>query len=1370
MKKNYSIETAGCGIAWRIFTLVVAMCLTALFAASSVQAAVIYVDSDAGGANDGSSWTDAYTDLRDALGAAVGGDEIWVVAGTYKPTAGTDRKISFVLVDGVGLYGGFAGGETARDQRDWETNVAVLSGDIGAVGDKSDNSFHVVKFESLVGSTVLDGFTISGGNANSHPEEVDGGGMYNTGNATVTNCTFSGNSTREDDYGGGGGGIFNTGSATVSQCIFIGNRAYCGGGIWNEGSATVTDCIFSGHYGEMGGGGICNTESVTVTNSTFSGNYGNSGGGIWNEGSATVTNCTFSGNISYYGEGGGMNNGQSATVTNCTFSENSNFGLCNSSAEITVTNCTFNENSYSGIYNFQSRGGGATVINCTFIGKSGAGMWNYTSSATITNCTFSGSLGWGMRNDYSSSATVTNCTFSGNPLGGIDNCRNSSELTIKNTILADNGAVDLNNNGGTVNSSYNIVETYTGFTPDATDITGDQPCLNIGPLADNGGDTWTHALLPGSVAINAGTASGAPATDQRGEPRDASPDIGAYEYDLPVIYVDSGAGGANDGSSWEDAFTDLQDALVAAVSHDEIWVASGTYKPAAGADRTISFVLVDGVGLYGGFVGGETMRDQRDWATYTTTLSGDIGAVGDDGDNSYHVVKCWAVTGRTVLDGFTISGGSADGAEPDDRGGGMLTTADGNLEVANCTFGGNRAYAGGGGMYNTGSPTIANCSFIGNSMEEGSGDGAGMYNTGSPTLTDCAFSGNSMEGSGDGAGMYNTGNPTLTDCSFTGNSAGTNGGGMYNEGSPGLASCAFIDNSAGNGGGMFESGSATMTDSAFNANSADYGGGMYDEDGSPTLSKCTFSDNSAGTGGGLFESGSAAVTDCSFNANSADHGGGMYNDDGIPTVASCTFSDNSAGYGGGMSNNSGSPALTNCTFSGNSADYGGGMDNRDSPAVTNCTFAGNSATVSGAGIYNDGSAVLTIKNTILADNGAQDLYNAATVDSSFCIVETHAGFAPDETDITGDQPDLNLGPLADNGGETWTRALLPGSVAIDAGTSSGAPATDQRGVTRDASPDIGAYERQVIYVDSFAGGANDGSCWTDAYTDLQDALGAASSGDAIWVASGIYKPAADANRTKSFVLPDGIGLYGGFLGIETSLDQRDLDISGTTLSGDIGTNGRRRRQQLPRDQVRDDDRQDGPGRVRDFRRKRRRGRARRPGRRDAYHRRRQPRSGQLHLRRKLRGLRRRDVQRRRRQPCGDQLRLHRKFCRLRRGHGHPGQPRDYQLHVQLKFGCILRRRDAQRRQSLHGQLLVQRKFGGRRRRDVQRGRRRPLNSQLHLRRKQRDRRRRRRIQRRLGRAVHEKHDSRRQRRGRPAQHRDGRILPQHRGNLLRIHP
>src|SRR5688572_27581736 len=151
--------------------LVAAATLSAASTSSAV-AGTRYVDvSLATGANDGSSWSDAYQGvdgLANALAAAASGDEIWVAAGTYKPTASLTRTISITLVNGVGVYGGFAGGETSLAERDPTANPTVLSGDLAGddgSGIHTDNSFHVIHGGSTGPDTVLDGFTITGGNA-----------------------------------------------------------------------------------------------------------------------------------------------------------------------------------------------------------------------------------------------------------------------------------------------------------------------------------------------------------------------------------------------------------------------------------------------------------------------------------------------------------------------------------------------------------------------------------------------------------------------------------------------------------------------------------------------------------------------------------------------------------------------------------------------------------------------------------------------------------------------------------------------------------------------------------------------------------------------------------------------------------------------------------------------------------------------------------------------------------------------------------------------------------------------------------------------------------------------------------------------------
>src|SRR4030095_14116138 len=208
---------------------------------------VRYVDASATGANNGTSWADAFTDLQSALAIASGGDEIWVAAATYKPTSTADRTISFAMKNAVGIYGGFAGTETQRGQRDPAANVTILSGDIGTGGDASDNSYHVVLADGTVSlSGVLDGFTITGGQANGGGANQDrGGGMWdNGGSPTLNNLKFTSNFALE-----GGGFRVTSGAPVLTGCSFLSNSVSSpgtGGGLKSGGGSNGVGktCVF----------------------------------------------------------------------------------------------------------------------------------------------------------------------------------------------------------------------------------------------------------------------------------------------------------------------------------------------------------------------------------------------------------------------------------------------------------------------------------------------------------------------------------------------------------------------------------------------------------------------------------------------------------------------------------------------------------------------------------------------------------------------------------------------------------------------------------------------------------------------------------------------------------------------------------------------------------------------------------------------------------------------------------------------------------------------------------------------------------------------------------------------------------------------
>jgi parallel beta-helix repeat protein len=268
------------------------------------EAAVIFVNGAATGANNGSSWADAYVSLQSGLSAAGSSDEIWVAAATYKPTATADRTISFALKNGVGVYGGFNGTETQRSQRNPAVNVTILSGDIGTPGTATDNSYHVVTADGTVASTgVLDGFTITAGQADaaSAPNER-GGGMWDNGGApTLGNLIFSTNFANFE----GGGMRVTSGAPTLTHCTFVANVVAfggAGGGFKSGGRSivTATDCSFLSNQisgASVGSGGVESGGGMTLVNCVIAQNAPD-GLDLIADGN-TLENCTIAGNAAY---------------------------------------------------------------------------------------------------------------------------------------------------------------------------------------------------------------------------------------------------------------------------------------------------------------------------------------------------------------------------------------------------------------------------------------------------------------------------------------------------------------------------------------------------------------------------------------------------------------------------------------------------------------------------------------------------------------------------------------------------------------------------------------------------------------------------------------------------------------------------------------------------------------------------------------------------------------------------------------------------------------------------------------------------------------------------------------------------------------
>ncbi len=307
-------------------------------------------------------------------------------------------------------------------------------------------------------------------------------------------------------------------------------------------------------------------------------------------------------------------------------------------------------------------------------------------------------------------------------------------------------------------------------------------------------------------------------------------DVSVVDVELtePVLYVRADAPANGDGKSWRTAYRDLQDALnMAACARsvvEQIWVTRGTYRPDRGSgDRAATFRLVTGVALLGGFNGTETASEQRDPSANSTILSGDVGIPGTSNDNSFHVVTASLTEPGTVLDGFTITAGVANGSAPDDMGAGILNIS--------------------------GVPTIRNCTLSGNLARLG----GAIHNT---------------------AGAA----PTISDCLFRQNTAGSAGGSIHNAvGSiVVLRRCRFLRNTAAAAGGAIftSAGELTATDCLFSGNTAMSGGALQNFSSAATLTNCTLSRNSAsGSGGGIVNiSSSNTLLNCVLWGNS-DLGG-----------------------------------------------------------------------------------------------------------------------------------------------------------------------------------------------------------------------------------------------------------------------------------------------------------------------------------------------------------------------------------------------------------------------------------------------------------------------------------------------------------------
>ncbi|MBN1920935.1 MAG: tandem-95 repeat protein [Anaerolineae bacterium] len=1025
-----------------------------------------------------------------------------------------------------------------------------------------------------------------------------GGGLYNGIYATLTisDSAVLTNTASTIIDSGYGGGIYNGGVITLSNTLVQGNSsAFEGGGIFGgSGSNTWLDQsqVRDNTAGFYGGGIMAYSvgspkPTTTLTASDVSDNTADTGGGIVNMGALTLENSSVTGNTAE-DSGGGIRSDGTLAVTGGTVSDNSagahGGGLYSEDESLVLTEVLLEGNVAS------SDGGGIYAMALTS-----------DTHADLTQVTLAtnqaGGAGGGIY--QSTYMSMTNSTLSGNSAGGNGGgIANYGPLTLHSVTLADNTA-DSDGNGsgdgggiwqysshqpGVTNSliggnsdnstgtvhpdcsgtytsyGYNLIRDATGCSGfvtvyDQTGTAGTPLEPYLLPLGDYGGATPTHAPRYStryqSPAVDAGTTTSCPATDQRGVARPIDRDgDGTAECDIGAVELELEAGDAD--------LAITQSASAATVAPGEQLAITLTFTNTGPYEAT-SIVVSDALPAlltYNGAVGSGVVITPVTGSSYAWQVS-DMAA-GDAGSITIQVtVASGATGGASITNPASIAGAEDDPVTGNNSSSGTLTvgkcfaTPDDGATVfrsldaealreaidaaaANATVkvAGTCTGVGGGdavaepavdltlrGGYTAGEwstpdpdhPAILDAEGGGHAVSVKSVDvtleylrltggqetyGGGLYINGSVTeLSGVEIVGNAADYSG--GGIYATDSTvTLHETQLLSNTA-YSGAGIYG----GNVSTLLFDtvtvahnatDSNGVGGGIcLSSGAATLTDTLITANSADFSaGGLYvGTDGTATVRGGSISNNSAyQDGGGLYTRGQTMLEEVTVDGNTAIDSGGIYASAGALSLSQVTLSNNSASgglggalnnagaavtlercavvnntataYGGGIYNNGGTLSLSNVTLSGNETDdCGGALYNKTgaTATLTFTTIAGNTASY-GGGIY--GAAQPTLANTLLAGNTPDNCHGYAPLSSGYNLADD----ASCSLTGTGDQDDAEaqIGSLQNNGGDTFTHALLATSPAVNAGLCVAGITTDQRGSPRPGPSstlcDIGAYE------------------------------------------------------------------------------------------------------------------------------------------------------------------------------------------------------------------------------------------------------------------------------------------------------------------------
>ncbi|NII27912.1 T9SS type A sorting domain-containing protein [Pseudoflavitalea sp. X16] len=1062
-----------------------------------------YVKPTGSGANNGTSWANAYTNLQTAINACTSGDSLFVMKGTYQPASNT----SYVMKNGVKIYGGFAGTETSLAQRILSTiNKSILKGNNRSIINNTG--------KNLDNSTELDGFTLTAGGGASY-----NGGAINMDNSSgvIRNCIFNSNT------GLNGGAVYSTAGAMYSlvNCVFSSNSAAEGGALYNDNYAEprIYNCTFLKNTSTVNGGALYCEESLgTIINCIF---WQNESQGVsqdifnynnddWN----FVENCYSSTNI------GG---------TNCIVSSNNPFADSDNPAGSDGIAGTSDDGLRLAIGSTAVNAGSTTNISSWLLPEKDLLDFTRITAGTIDIGAYEFPL---PEPDAGGIVYIDSSQVNTTIANGKSWSTATADLSLALYAARINPAVQqLWVAKGTYQplsgQSFSMVEgkkIVGGFAGTETalaqrNLAAQKNSIlkgNNSRVIDNGSNSLTTAsLLDGFIITGGGMSNNA-----------SSPTISNCIFTGNDMYF--GGGMYNGGSSpviRNCIFANNTGGYGAAIQND------GSSPVITNCTFAGNNATAMGGALH--LSGSAAKVTNCVFWNNTAPAGADINIMSTDGNSITYCYTQNAFAGAGNIQGAgnpfsnAVSPAGADG---------IWQTADDGLSLLVVST-----------AINGGTPSIAGLGLPANDIREkarvsGIAIDMGAYEY---TIPDP-----------DAAGIIYIDSSKVNSTVADGKSWSTATADLP------AALLAARQNSA-----IKQLWIAKGTYQPLAGTSFSMVEGLKIYGGFAATETALSQRNLAALQQSILKGNTNRVIDNTSNLTMASlldgfiiTGGGMSNHPSSPTVSNCIFTGNDMYFGGGMYNGGSNPVIRNCIFANNTGGYGAAIQNDgSSPVITNCTFSGNAATAMGGALHLSGSAA-KVTNCVFWNNTAPagaDINIMNTDGNTITHCYTQTSFAGNITGATN--PFVNSASPAGADG-TWRTTddglrLLAGSTAINAGTTDtaglGLPLVDILGIPRiyGAAIDAGVYEtfdytadvQGVLYVNAGRSSVatDDGRSWNASLTDLSIALQAARQNNTIkqiWVATGTYQPAIGT----PFRMVEGVKMYGGLAGTETSLAQRNL--------------------------------------------------------------------------------------------------------------------------------------------------------------------------------------------------------------------------------------